>query len=98
VNETSFLTSGDYASQAQLSMVPGGPITGVALCSDGIEHLSINYQDHTVHAPFYEQVFRFAEQPGATQSDLEAFLRSGPVNERTLDDKTLVIVVPDAIH
>ena len=98
INETSFLTSRDYGQAAHLSLVPGDPITGIALCSDAIEHLSINYQDRSVHVPFYKDVFRFAEHPGATQADLETFLRSEQVNRRTVDDKTLVIVVPDGAH
>ena len=64
--------------------------------SDGLQRLALVYQSQTVHEPFFEPMFaelRNADlQTCNSLSDqLARFLDSPKINERTDDDKTLVL-------
>jgi hypothetical protein len=70
--------------------VPG--VDEVALLTDGLQSLALRFASREAHGPFFEPMFerlRGPEQP--SESELAAFLGSGPVNARTDDDKTLVL-------
>jgi hypothetical protein len=71
---------------------------GIAVCTDGVAHLAIRYSDQTPHPGFFVPLFDFAQAPGSSESELEELLNSDRVNERTDDDKTLVIAVRDDSH
>jgi len=93
VNETTFITSPTYLSNTVRSVFPSEAIIGIAVFSDGIEFLAVRYSDQTAHAPFFTAMFDFATNPGSTPEELQAFLLSDRVGERTDDDKTLVLAV-----
>lgn len=68
----------------------------VALLSDGLQRLALHYQTRTAHAGFFKpmlEALRAASDDavGALSGQLEAYLSSPAVNERTDDDKTLVL-------
>jgi hypothetical protein len=73
--------------------MPSQEISGLAMLSDGIELLALCYKDNTAHEPFFTPMFEFAEKPGSTKAELEEFLESERVCDRTDDDKTLVLAV-----
>ena len=72
------------------------PVDEVALFSDGLQRLVLHYESRTAHTPFFRSmlsVVRTAEDnalPGLSGS-LEAWLSSPQVNDRTDDDKTLIL-------
>jgi hypothetical protein len=72
-------------------------IDEIALLSDGIEPLVLHYASRTVHAPFFDRMFgpvRRSKVVGenlALSQDLESYLSSPTILERTDDDKTLVL-------
>jgi hypothetical protein len=98
INETTFLTSSDYRARLHRVTLPSTDIEGLAMFTDGIELLAVRYADNTAHEPFFASMFEFAKNPNSTKAELEEFLRSDRVCERTDDDKTLVLAVRDDIH
>jgi hypothetical protein len=72
-------------------------IDEIALLTDGIEPLVLHYASCTVHAPFFDRMFgpvRRSQVIGedlALSQDLEAYLSSPAILQRTDDDKTLVL-------
>jgi hypothetical protein len=93
INETTFLTSSDYLDQMNLVTLPCKDIVGIAMLSDGIQLLAIRHADNIAHEPFFTTMFEFAGKPGSNCIELEEFLSSERVCERTDDDKTLVLMV-----
>lgn len=73
------------------------PIDAFAVFSDGIERLALNFAEQRPHEPFFGGMIKpveLADGPGKNRrlSDgLAVFLNSERVNERTDDDKTLVL-------
>lgn len=72
------------------------PVLAVALMTDGMERLALNFSAHNVHEPFFAPLFgRLSAEPtGYAESlrePLQTFLSSPAVNTRTDDDKTLVL-------
>ena len=66
----------------------------VAGFTDGIETMALSIGDKTVHTPFFERMFTELERcddETCLHSPLINFLSSERVNERTDDDKTLVL-------
>jgi hypothetical protein len=68
----------------------------IALFSDGLQRLALHYQTRTAHAPFFRSLFSAVRAADGESSEflsgkLAAYLSSPPVNERTDDDKTLIL-------
>ena len=93
INETTFITSSDFLERAHFHIERNAEVNGVSALSDGMQMLALKYADNTAHAPFFTSLFDFAARPDSSDSDLEEFLRSERVCERTDDDKTLVLAV-----
>ncbi|MDX2032028.1 MAG: PP2C family serine/threonine-protein phosphatase [Blastocatellia bacterium] len=93
-NTTSFITDDDA-----LDKITSGYETHIeelAIFSDGIQHMVLDYESQSAHAPFFTSVFTWLrevrEADGRNLSySLRSFLDSEKVNSRTDDDKTLVI-------
>ena len=72
-------------------------IDEVAIFSDGLQMLALQWESHTVHQPFFTDLFavlRRADTVGKEtilNQKLAAFLDSQGVNSRTDDDKTLIL-------
>ncbi|HWS84485.1 MAG TPA: protein phosphatase 2C domain-containing protein, partial [Ktedonobacteraceae bacterium] len=75
------------------TVLPSRDIQGIAMITDGLQMISMNYPENTPHQPFFAQMFAFANSPGSTEAELQAFLASERVCTRTEDDKTLVLAV-----
>ena len=92
-NTTFFLTEPGFAKQIAFRSL-GRAVDELALLTDGLQPLALHYASRTVHTPFFEPMFQSlykAPDPGQLEGPLRQFLQSDPVNERTDDDKTLVL-------
>ena len=75
------------------------PISAVALFSDGMESLALELNEHLPHQRFFETIIRPLQASSAEGRDsnlssgLAKFLDSEKVNERTDDDKTLILAI-----
>jgi len=93
-NSTWFITSRDM--EEVLEVTCGEPVDELAVFTDGLQMLALHFASHSAHRPFFEPLFdvlRGSENPEALEGPLRAFLDSPAVNERTEDDKTLVLAV-----
>lgn len=94
-NANYFLTTADLASQVEIAILPESP-DQLAVFTDGLERLVLNFAAKCPHEPFFRQMFSamFATQdPSRLKENLCSFLSSERVNDRTDDDKTLVLAV-----
>jgi len=94
-NATDFLTDEHFADALQFVVIDE-PIPEVALLTDGLQRLALNFTTCEAHAPFFRPLFdrlRTAADPAELAAPFRAFLDSPRVNERTDDDKTLFLAV-----
>ena len=95
-NTTYFVTD-DNASDNLMLEVRSGRTDEVALFTDGIEPLVLQYVDRTVYVPFFERMFEPVRRSSEAGEDLElstqleSYLSSSAINNRTDDDKTLLL-------
>jgi hypothetical protein len=94
-NTTDFLTDNRFAEVIQFTLVDT-PIVELAVLTDGLQRLALDFSARTPHLPFFRPLFsRLVSEP-APESLLEpfrAFLDSAVVNAKTDDDKSLVLAV-----
>jgi hypothetical protein len=93
LNETVFLTSETMLAQAQFQTW-SGQARQLALFSDGLQMLALKMPDGTPHAPFFKPLFAWLDrrgEPEAARAELEGWLTSPRVSERTDDDLTLLL-------
>jgi hypothetical protein len=96
VNETWFVTDPNAAARLEFATL-AEPIAEIALLTDGLQPLALHYQNRQAHAPFFRPLFqrlRAVPEPGCPadlMSALERFLDAPPLNQRTHDDKTLIL-------
>jgi Protein phosphatase 2C len=93
-NETYFATDDRAAEHVDLDVLPRR-VDEIALLTDGLQGLVLDYARRVPHAPFFARVFapfRAASDDGAALSaQLAAFLASPRVRARTDDDTTLIL-------
>jgi hypothetical protein len=93
-NSTYFLVDDMLHELVQFDLVER-PISEVAIFTDGIEALALKYSEQQAYLPFFQGIFPGVRRSGGdtkkTSQALEAFLNSDRVNERTDDDKTLIL-------
>lgn len=95
-NTTTFVTS-DGAARAMAFESHGAPIDEIALFTDGLESLVLHKASRTVHGPFFDSMFGSVRKSAASGVDaglsraLADYLASPRINERTGDDKTLIL-------
>lgn len=93
-NVTNFLTQ-EQATET-LEFETGPAVREIALFSDGIERLVLDFSSNAVHSPSFRPIFKWlaGTEPNDMQQPAQAlinYLRSDHVNKRTDDDKTLVM-------
>ncbi len=93
---TTFLVTDKNVHEHLHTRFDPGRIDEIALFSDGLQRLVLHYKSKTAHGPFFEPMFSVLRKESPGYSDilnkkLEEFLSSKAVNERTDDDKTLVM-------
>lgn len=92
---TFFVT--DAAPSIRIGVISNYPIDRLALMTDGLERLALDFVGGTPHQPFFHGVFGTISAGQITGPDrilsrrLAAFLDSDSVNARTDDDKTLIL-------
>jgi hypothetical protein len=93
-NCTWFVTDEGASARVQTAKTRG--VHEVALLTDGLQGLALRFQTREAHGPFFAPMFsrlrdESAARPRRLQGELRAFLDSPAVNQRTDDDKTLVM-------
>jgi len=95
-NETFFVTAADAARSLECTVLVE-PIAEIALLTDGLQPLALHYQSRQAYAPFFQPLFQCLRDypktgcPLELAAALERFLDSPPINQRTHDDKTLIL-------
>ena len=94
-NMTNFVTEEDALAHLLIS-VTSTYIDEVALFTDGIQRLALSFEEHIPHTPFFEPMFNVLRRQNPVECEildeqLARFLNSPQLNERTDDDKTLVL-------
>lgn len=93
INQTTFLVSNDALTTAQISIWRGN-VANLAIFSDGLQMLALKMPLGKPHAPFFNPLFGFASQIAdetAAKKELEEFLKSPRVTQRTDDDLTILL-------
>ena len=95
-NTTRFLTDDDAADRIRVAEFASGP-TDIAIMTDGLQSLALDYAGESVHEPFFRGMFQplhgssgSGELPALSVS-LEEFLSSDRVRLRTDDDVSLIL-------
>jgi hypothetical protein len=94
-NATDFLTDDSFPDMLRHETVAES-IAEVAALTDGLQRLALDFTARTTHPAFFRPLFnelRTATDPELLAEPFRKFLDSDRVNERTDDDKTLVLAV-----
>jgi hypothetical protein len=94
-NTTFFATQPNAAEHLQHTYVEN-PIDEVALFSDGLQRLVLDFRNRTAPAPFFRSMLSWVRAAGDEElpllsARLTGHLSSPLVNDRTDDDKTLIL-------
>lgn len=94
-NTTFFITDDDVAEHFEFDVVTDR-VAEIALLSDGLERLALDFRTRTAYAPFFRPLFlplraSHPEQAAELSLQLARFLDSQAVNRRTDDDKAIVL-------
>jgi hypothetical protein len=92
-NTTNFLTDKEFAKSVEVTLVDEVIDEFVAF-TDGLERLILNFSEQRVHEPFILPMLasiRRSSDADPFFEPLRSFLNSSRVNERTDDDKTLIL-------
>lgn len=95
VNQTFFATDKNARTQLQFDYLEK-QIDELAIFTDGIQNLVIDFQTLTVNDEFFSQWFewlREIQDRDVGNLALESYLNSPKINERTDDDKTFLLAV-----
>lgn len=93
VNMTDFLTDETAAESLRFARIEE-PIEDLILFSDGIYSVAVDYQNNSPHEPFLVPMIaplRNNPEANGLNAKLENFLASPKLNEKTDDDKTIVL-------
>jgi hypothetical protein len=93
-NLTWFVTDDDATDHVQSVMAED--VHEVALLTDGLQGLALRFASRDAHGPFFEPMFKRLRKESedrieGLRDELTRFLDSAAVNQRTDDDKTLVL-------
>jgi hypothetical protein len=94
-NMTNFLTDADAAEKV-VRETRSGAIDEIAIFTDGIQLLALDYRARSAHAPFFAPFFAWLRpRPDGYSRELSdsltVYLNSEKINSRTDDDKTLIL-------
>jgi len=101
-NTTYFATQAGFFAQLQFKLVEQQPVE-IAMLSDGLQRLALDYRSKGPHQPFFRGLFPHlsSRQRGEltdTSLQLSKYLDSSKINDRTDDDKTLVLATASALE
>jgi hypothetical protein len=89
---TNFITLEEFESLAE-TRIDDEPVTAVALFTDGLERLVLDFRTRTAHDQLFQQLvarLNFTDDK-TLELQLSAWLDSPSVNDRTDDDKTMLL-------
>lgn len=94
-NTTNFLTDVEAAQKCVVTRQQH-TVEEVALFTDGIQNLVLDYRTKTAHAPFFTPLFAWlGPRPAGFSAELSqslaVYLSAEKINARTDDDKTLIL-------
>jgi hypothetical protein len=95
-NTTAFLTDDSTLNNVNI-LITEEPVTEVAIFTDGLQMLALNTETRTAHQPFFTDLFRYLrmasdeEKINVLNRKLAEYLDSKNINDRTDDDKTLLL-------
>jgi serine/threonine protein phosphatase PrpC len=94
-NTTNFLTDADAAEKIFVALTDHA-VDEVALFTDGLQAMVLDFRARSAHAPFFAPLFGWlragnAGGPAELSGALGVYLNSEKVNARTDDDKTLIL-------
>ncbi len=95
-NTTSFFVDDPNFGTLRTLWVPG-TLKEIAIFTDGLQMLALNWENQSVHQPFFTGLFHHlrmadsAEKLALLDQKLATYLDSPAINERTDDDKTLFL-------
>lgn len=94
-NTTNFLTDADAREKLFCEVRPA-LVNEVALFTDGLQNLVLDYGARSAHSPFFAPLFAWLRpRPDGFSNELSeslaAYLNSEKINARTDDDKTLIL-------
>lgn len=95
-NTTFFLIDPAANQRLEVESFPG-PITDLALMSDGLECLALRYADQAVHQPFFNGMFRSLvlaegfDEIKALSDALKEYLACETISSRTDDDVSIIL-------
>lgn len=97
-NTTRFLSEDDYRANLRIEIVERR-VTELAILTDGLQMLALDFGQAKVHDPFFTPLFRTLKSgvdEEALRASLLEFMDSKRVNDRTDDDKTLLLATRSA--
>lgn len=98
-NVTDFLTDKDAFSALRFNHTDE-PLEDLILFSDGIFAVAVDYKTNQPHAPFLRPMIaplKSMNEVGGLNAKLESFLASPKINEKTDDDKTIILASRQSI-
>lgn len=93
LNITTFVTSDGFESALNYAFCPTVP-SQIGLLTDGLQMIALDFANQSAHSPFFSSLFKRLdsdEEPEELSRLLTQFLNSKEVNQRTDDDKTLLL-------
>lgn len=96
-NSTYFITDISAIEKLQFKIINDHPLEDIALMSDGLQNLALQFTMKTAHSPFFRPMFaQLAKElnPGLSEilsASMQKFLESQSVCNRTDDDKALIL-------
>jgi len=97
-NETVFITS-ENAVQSLQVYHSSDPVAFICASTDGLENVAIKQRDWSAFPPFFQPLEIYLQEtpdPEEEPDYLENFLNSERLNQRTQDDKTLLLAYYNA--
>jgi hypothetical protein len=94
-NTTSFITDTNFKAHLQFDYIEK-QIKEVAILTDGLQHLALQYDSSSAYKPFFDGLFPpirgiNIEKMENMSNALANYLSSPKINQRTDDDKTLIL-------
>lgn len=92
-NQTTFITSANALEEMQVQVLSGHQ-TFICVATDALERIAIRMSDWTPFPPFFKPLEEYLQEirdPEQEDAYLVSFLESERLNQRTDDDKTLLL-------
>ena len=92
-NTTNFLTSPEYKQHLEF-LESANSFSDLALITDGLERLALQFDNQTPNSPFFHPLFgalRSTSDLKKLSEELRRFLESDSVRSKSDDDKTIIL-------